>query len=110
MKIGSREVLNAGTLVTEPGDDEVELSHGDLLFKLIFLPGTGDGTVAGEANGKTLTLKLTAFANPLGIAWNSEVGQIGGRPLFLSLYVWAVGELGKEQRAISFTFTLGAKS
>jgi hypothetical protein len=73
MRVGNREILSSGSIVTQYGDDSVEIDLAGLCFKLVFKSGEGKPSVAGEGDEKLLTLSFTNFDNPLGIAWSSEI-------------------------------------
>jgi hypothetical protein len=107
MRVGDREIVGSGTIVTLYGDDSVEIEHSDLSFKLIFESGDGEAEVKGEGQGKLLTLHFKNFDNVLGIAWSSEVGTIQNKKLFLALYVHTLGEGDKKNRLVNFTFSAG---
>jgi hypothetical protein len=108
MRVGGREVVGSGSLITHEGDSNAELQHGSLSFQLTFAtqPG-GQPLVEGTAVGKSLKLTLMNFDNPLGTGWSSEVGTVGGKKLFLALYVSTIGDPEKRQRSIMYTFTKG---
>jgi hypothetical protein len=108
MRVGDREVLSSGTIVTHYGDDNVEIGHADLRFKLIFERGEGGpAQVKGDGGGKFLTLRLINFDNLFGTAWFGEVGTAHDKKLFLAIFVHTLGEGDKLNRLINFTFSAG---
>jgi hypothetical protein len=73
MRVGGREVIESGSVITHKGDDTVELSHGQLSIKLIFnAAGEGEPKMRAEGEGQVPTLYLTNWDNPLGLAWYSQ--------------------------------------
>jgi hypothetical protein len=108
MRVGGRDIAGSGSIVTNPGDSQVEIEHGNLTFVLNFIKGEGDPTVAGHVDGQRLKLDLLNFTNALPTGWTSEVGLINGRRLHLAMIIVAVGEGEKVQRSIAYTFSLEA--
>lgn len=106
MRVGGRDVVLNGAIVTQPGDDSLDLELSNLRFRIIFTGGD-DNTVVGDAQGSLLTLRVSGFNNSLGTAWSSEVGTLGGKRLYLSLYGFSLGDADKLVRLINFTFTTG---
>jgi hypothetical protein len=101
MRIGKREVVQNTTLVTQFGDDTVEVEIADLTFRLIFQAAeAGAAKVRAEGSGKLLSLYLTNFDNPLGSTWFSEVGTRDDKKLFLALYISTIGSGEKVTRLI----------
>lgn len=107
MRVGAREIVNSGTVVTQYGDDTIEIEIADLRFKFVFSGREGDPKVEAEGAGNLLTLHFTNFNNSLGIAWSSEVGTLAGKKLFLAIYMLTLGEGDNLKRAVNFTFSAG---
>jgi hypothetical protein len=107
MRVGGRDIVVSGVIVTQHGDDSVEITVSDLVFKLEFREGALP-VITATADGKVLTISLTGFDNPLGQGWHSHVGTYNNRELFLAIYVATLGEASKTVRNISYTFSLGA--
>lgn len=107
MKIGNREVLGCGSIVTNNGDDRLEIEQSGLIFILIFESGEGEPKISGAGDGAKLTLTFTNFDNPLGLSWSGEVGKVSETKLFLALYVATLGEKPSQSRLVSFTFSKG---
>ena len=109
MKVGGRNIVGGGTIVTNFGDSVVELNFENLDYRLIFLTSTqapGGAQIVSEVLGNRLDLKLTNFDNTLGVAWFGEVGSLSGnRKLYLSLMVHAIGEGDRIARSIGYTFS-----
>lgn len=110
MKVGTREVVQTGTIVTHHGADVVELNYLNLSYRLKFITGkVGDGQplCATAIEGLRLDFTLTNFDSPLGIGWGDQVGMLdNGFSLFLSFFVHSVGERDKSIRSIAYTFSV----
>jgi len=81
MRVGNREVVGSGSLVTHEDDETLEISYSNLNVKIIFETkeeGTPKADV--EADGNFLTLTLSNFDSSLGSTFNSQIGTIPGPP------------------------------
>lgn len=105
MRVNGREIVETGVIVTQTGDETVEISYKDLKFTLVFIDDRQKLRVVGDGEGKNLTLQLGGFDNPLGSAWSAEVGTTNSKKLILSLYTHAIGEGSSIVRLINFTFS-----
>jgi hypothetical protein len=108
MKVGGREVVGTGTIVTHFGDSVVELTYENLVFRLTFLTNTQTSELASieaEVLDDRLDLRLSHFDSAVGISWYGNVATVSGKTLYLSLIVHAIGEGENITRAIGFTFT-----
>ncbi len=107
-KVGGREVVGTGVIVTHHGDIEIDLAYENLTYRLIFKEvGQESAGISAEVFGDRLEITLKNFNQPLGTAWFGDIGNVSGRKLYLSLMVHALGEGETITRSISYTFTLG---
>jgi hypothetical protein len=106
MRAGAREIVGSGSIVTQMGDDLVELEYANLKFKLVFesVEG-GKPQVVGKDDGGIITFTLTNTDNSLGTQWSSVVAATGEKALHLALYVFTLGESTKKVRLINYTFS-----
>lgn len=109
MRVGNRTVVGGGSIVTQQGDDTVELNYGVLALKLVFEKADGDPSVVTGITGQLLSLRLLNFDNPFGITWASQVGLSpdGARKLHLAIHVQTIGaaDSSKVTRLINYTFS-----
>lgn len=110
-KVGARQVVESGCAAVYREAGSLRLTYKDLSFVLTF-DDEGDGASATVATTiieltKTLEVRLRGFSNPLGTIWDSEVGTVGGRRLFLTLSVHGIGDAKQRPRTLTYTLSLG---
>lgn len=107
MKVGGREVVASGTLITHYDDAVVELNYQNLTYRLNFLsiPSPSDASISAEVVEGRLEITLINFDNPLGTTWFGEVGTVGDKKLYLSFVVHGIGAGKQITRSIGYTFT-----
>lgn len=61
---------------------------------------------AQQDTGKSLLVTLTNFSNPLGVAWESVIGNLNGDELHISLAIHAItgNEAGRIPRVVTYAF------
>jgi hypothetical protein len=106
-KIGSREVLASGSVVSRK-NDEVTLTFGPLTYILRFeaTPEKKSDAVAEVAGENSLRLTLKDFDTPFGHSYWAIVGDYNNRPLHIDLFVHTIGGEGREQRLINYCFSV----
>jgi hypothetical protein len=105
VRVEGREITKSGTIVTQGGDNRIEIDYQDLQFVLIFANDGDELAVRAEGDGKVLTLRLEGFNNPLGSAWSAEVGTTSNGKLILSLFTHSIGEGPSIIRLVNFTIS-----
>ncbi|WP_027556254.1 DUF6864 domain-containing function [Bradyrhizobium sp. Cp5.3] len=111
VKVGDREVVGSGAIVTHPGDKFIEFSYENLNYRIVFdtkPPEANKGpSIDFEIVDDWLEIRLTNFDNSLGSSWSGEVGNIGpDQKLDLSFSLHTIGYGDNLSRTVSFTFTL----
>lgn len=111
----SLDVLYSGSITTPRGSNSVTLTVADLAFVLKFSDAKGaiPDVQAGAPSGKSMTLTLTGFDNPLGTSFDADVGTANGRKLSLALVIHAItgaAESIHPPRLVHFTFMLGGQA
>jgi hypothetical protein len=109
MKVGGKEAVKYGTIVTLAGDSVVDLTFEDLTYRLIFElnPSIQEPQALTKINTDHLEMRLVNFNDPLGTAWQGHIGNlINSRRLYLSIVVHNVGSNPAHlTRSIAFTFS-----
>jgi len=116
MRVGGRQVVLNGSVITLEGDREVEIEYANLRFKLNFVsspgaaPTASEPSITGAAVGPQYTFTLTNFSNPLGTSWNAVVATTPTssgktKKLYLAIHVHAVGQGERVSRLINYTFS-----
>jgi hypothetical protein len=108
MKVGNRDIVGNGTVVTQAGDAVVELTYSNLTYILVFETNTQSADAARietKLGDRSLEIKLYNFDNSLGVGWFGHVGKIATKKLYLSLIIHALGEGAGITRSIGYTFS-----
>jgi hypothetical protein len=106
MRVGSRDIVGSGSIVTQAGDDTVELEHANLRFKFVFESVDGaQPSVLGTDQANVLTFTFTNIESSLGMQWSAVVAATGEKALHLAVYIFTIGEPKKKIRLINYTFS-----
>jgi hypothetical protein len=114
MRVGKRQVVSSGSIITHEGDDSVEIEYANLQFKFVFvsgvIAGASEPSIMGSSIGLAYTFTLTNFNNPLGTSWNALVASTPSafgktKNLYLALHVQAVGQGERLSRLINYTLS-----
>ncbi|WP_457814157.1 hypothetical protein U8C43_23880 [Sinorhizobium meliloti] len=104
---GSFKEIDSGSSVLIAGATSLRIQLDDLAFVFKFASKkeiSGQAVEQVSVEGKTLTLDLVNFENPLGVSWQSQVGTLDGKVLVLCLYVTMIGNIPSETRIITHSF------
>jgi hypothetical protein len=100
-------VIDSSSFVLPQGGKEADIKFADLAFTLSFDndPKHTAPSVDGSGNGKTLTLNFKGFAGVLPVAFQSQVGHVNGKPLWIAISISTIGDqIPTAHRLISYTF------
>ena len=105
VSVAGSEVVSSGTIVTKR-QYGLTISLAGLTYEFIFEDDGDSHEIAVNKIGeKSVQFRLIKFDNVLGTSVNFiKVGEVAGSPLWLSLYVEAVGD---DIRVVSYTLYLG---
>jgi hypothetical protein len=109
MKVGGREVVQSGCVVTQRGDKQLELLIENLEFRLVFEqrePPKAD--IKGEIDGTRLVLTLFNFGGPFMTTWSGVVGTLFAKRLHLALAVNATADDQGTTYSVNYTFSTEA--
>lgn len=105
---GSYGVVSSGSVSLPSDAATVSLPLEDLRVTFEFSQGPGGSQnvqVLGH-DDKSVRIGLVNFDNPLGVAWESPIGQHQGIELFISILVNTVSSSddSRKPRILSYTF------
>ena len=108
LSIGPREIILSGTLVFESGNP-LAINIRDLRVVLEFdeKPNVAPTVDAQSTGAKELKFIFSGFSNSLGTAYDTQVGEIDGKPLVMAVYVFALGDERRRVRLLTYTFSVG---
>src|SRR5215208_6688171 len=110
-KVADREIVASGTLISAAGEPiTVPLTlPGISSVTFVFKTQPGEEHSASWSGlGDNLTVSLTNWDNPLGMAFDTRIGETVGKPIVMALFVHALaGGTGRTIRLISYLFSLG---
>lgn len=106
MRVGAREIVGSGSVVTQAGDDSVEIEYANLRFRLVFKSVEGaNPEVVGTNDAGFAIFTFTNVENSLGMHWSAVVAATDEKTLHLAAYIFTLGDVGKRSRLISYTFS-----
>jgi len=109
VRMDGREILYSGAFVASE-NSTISISVRDLSINITFKTTQSEEPpeVIADGNGKPLNLILNDFNDAMGITYDSPIGHLDKRQLFLSLYCQAV--IGERQttRFITVSLSLAA--
>src|SRR4051812_32816349 len=106
MRVGNREIISSGSVVTQQGDESIELSYQDLKFELHFATDGGEMRANIKGAGKSAAITFFNFDNALGTAWEAKLGTLtGGRTLHFACFIHVIGKKGAQNRLVSYTLS-----
>ncbi|CDX11647.1 hypothetical protein MPLB_1120032 [Mesorhizobium sp. ORS 3324] len=103
------DALESGNFVLPQGAKQATITLADLAYTIQFdndpkhtEPSVDD---APGANGKSLTLIFKGFTGVLPFAFQSQVGHVNGKPLWLVITISTIGDnIPTAHRLITYTF------
>lgn len=105
-------VAESGTISMPSGASSVTFEYRDLTFVLQFARASGAPSINATQDGeRKITLRLFDFDNPVGTAYDGEIGSIDGAPFHLSLAVYAIGvqpSVKHPPRVLHYSLLTGA--
>lgn len=67
----------------------------------------GTSSIELIGKGKSLTVTLINFNNPLGQGYDQKIGEVSGRHLVMAIYVHTIGSEENKTHLLHYTFSAG---
>lgn len=107
IRTGNKDVIASGTIITADSRNlEFQLTNLCVIFE--FLTDSGSTRLeSGAPTSSTLNLRLYNFNNSIGAGTTQplEIGNLGGRKLWLAFMVYALSS--ESSKTVHYTFMVG---
>jgi hypothetical protein len=110
VKIGDRDVRDSGSVILWNNASNFSIAIADLKFHIDFIAGEIPKVEVTLPDQKSARISLFNFDNPLGTAWEQQVGNLDSRKLHLALFVHPLVGPGTITRLVNYCFSLGEPS